>query len=640
MKLRKKIDDIRKNFDDSFNESMNKPPVSLTDRLIVTVIFLFIGISMLIVFKPSIEEKLLLQLIIFNISLWPLFMIPLVWLFNWRPKSPKGKLRLKKGTFSYSVFIAFPLSIIPIGVIWFFSKCKTILKKNITQRIIAYIIFLGVLVSLDNCRLNLQQMILNMSENDDIKTVYLPEITNICNFLNYLFLFFLLFIVYFADNEYKMYSQKTDEVTGLYKWDFKSKAIGNKIKKDFRELNLYILKNGFNYDSIKEKNIATKFLSNILLNFIKSNNEKENYILINNNEIIIIIDKNNSEILEGIIEDINTKEGYCFEYAASEISKSNRLLEEAFSNAEFNLNFKNEIQISNISKWGTILRESINNISDFKFYLQPKVNLEDKIVGAEALVRWFPSDKVRKFVNDNNLDNISLDGEQPIPPKYFVDFYEHYNLIHKIDLQVLNDVVDYINEKDINVPISVNISRADFFNRDFTSEVIGIMKKLNKDNPKRCLVEFEITEGSAPLTSKLQRVFVKKVNQLKESLKAECELDVNFLLDDFGTGCSSIKSINDLNIDTVKIDQSFFFEYEKFKTEIEHILNLCNAKKKKTVAEGVSMKNKNEELYNKMTNTLKNHKCSMVQGYGKGNGKPVSKEVFLDYLNNPISIIK
>lgn len=168
---------------------------------------------------------------------------------------------------------------------------------------------------------------------------------------------------------------------------------------------------------------------------------------------------------------------------------------------------------------------------DFKVYLQPKVDIfTRKIVGAEALVRWKDAD-------------MGL-----IAPDAFIPLFERNGFIRKLDLYMFEQVCvclrRWLDTGVQPVPISVNLSRVHLANKNFLVSFIEVQKKYNIP-PE--LLEFELTET----------VFQDYPDALSEAI---CEIHLagyTCSLDDFGSGYSTLNSLETLDIDVLKLDYKF-----------------------------------------------------------------------------------
>lgn len=112
-------------------------------------------------------------------------------------------------------------------------------------------------------------------------------------------------------------------------------------------------------------------------------------------------------------------------------------------------------------------------------YYQPIVrSTNGKVCDVEALARW--NDPVRGLLK----------------PSAFVPVLEEAMLIHKLDLyvfkQVLNDLKSTEKKGFGNLPVSVNVSRADFDACDLAQEICGMVEEAQVD---RKLIHIEITES-------------------------------------------------------------------------------------------------------------------------------------------------
>jgi diguanylate cyclase (GGDEF)-like protein len=177
----------------------------------------------------------------------------------------------------------------------------------------------------------------------------------------------------------------------------------------------------------------------------------------------------------------------------------------------------------------THLPQAIEN-NEFHLVYQAKVNSKGKVVGFEALLRWF----------DNELGNIS--------PAEFIPIAEQSDRISEITLWVIVQAcleIPHISEhygEDIRV--SINLSAYDLKNVHVTE---FILEGLRSGGIPRNNVEFEITESAYMNNFSIANAF------LAELKKEGCKIS----LDDFGTGYSSLSYITEFNIDTLKIDRQF-----------------------------------------------------------------------------------
>ena len=219
---------------------------------------------------------------------------------------------------------------------------------------------------------------------------------------------------------------------------------------------------------------------------------------------------------------------------------------------------------------------------EFKAWFQPKYGEDGKtIVGAEALVRWY---------KDSDI----------MLPYVFIPMCEANNLIKEIDELVLEDVCKnlrkWIDEGKKIVPISINLSRSYL---DNVNCVDKLDKYMNQYNIDKKLVEFEITESS----------LIENEERLKQIVALLHEKGYKVLVDDFGIGYSSIKSISSVDFDIMKIDKSFIDEIgvEKWEDIIRYTINIASTFGMSVIAEGVETKEQYDFL-------LKCN-CRIFQGY-------------------------
>lgn len=200
--------------------------------------------------------------------------------------------------------------------------------------------------------------------------------------------------------------------------------------------------------------------------------------------------------------------------------------------------------------------------NELEVYYQPQFDFkENKVLSFEALVRW----KNEK-------------GEF-IPPSVFIPIAEQHNLINRLDEYVLEIVAKQLQiweREGINMCVAVNISA-----KHFTSSFIGYMDDLlehYKLNPHN--IELEITETAAISNFEYTRGLIEKLG----------DRQINIVLDDFGTGFSSLKYLSELKISKLKIDRSFVMKLEKRGKEysiIKAIVDMTTTFNIPTIVEGV-----------------------------------------------------
>lgn len=244
------------------------------------------------------------------------------------------------------------------------------------------------------------------------------------------------------------------------------------------------------------------------------------------------------------------------------------------------------------SMWGSIVEEQQMNSdfrkaiagNEFKVYYQPLCRADDGLIsGAEALVRW---DKP---------------GVGLVSPGKFIPIFEKNGLISVLDRYVWAEVCRMQKrrlEQGLNVvPVSINVSRVEFYNNHLCEDIRNIVKKY--DVPPE-LIKVEITESAYADDPTLVQAAVNKLH----------EYGFTVLMDDFGSGYSSLNTLKDLPIDVLKIDMRFmdsFTENQKAAVILEAVIRMAKWMKLRVVAEGVETRQEWEYL--------RSMECDVVQGY-------------------------
>lgn len=167
----------------------------------------------------------------------------------------------------------------------------------------------------------------------------------------------------------------------------------------------------------------------------------------------------------------------------------------------------------------------------FEIYLQPKVNLKtEEIQGAEVLARWVHPEKGL------------------IVPDRFVPVFENNGFIGRLDYYMWEKSCKLLRRWLDNGlrpgPVSVNVSRANLYNPNL---VDNLRKLLEKYDIPTGLLQLELTE-SAFMDD--QEMMIEKVKHLQEN-------GFIILMDDFGSGYSSLNTLKDIPVDILKVDMKF-----------------------------------------------------------------------------------
>ncbi|WXL24453.1 PAS domain S-box protein [Ectopseudomonas mendocina] len=240
--------------------------------------------------------------------------------------------------------------------------------------------------------------------------------------------------------------------------------------------------------------------------------------------------------------------------------------------------------------------------NEFELFFQPQINAsENKIIGCEALLRWFHP----------------LNGQQS--PALFIHVLEESGLIIEVGNWVLRKACSecaQLVQKDLISPLDfslcVNISPRQFRQPDFVEQVEGILRETQL--PARML-KLEITESIV-----IQHLddTIAKMHRLKR-------IGVSFAMDDFGTGYSSLTYLKRLPVETLKIDQSFVRDAVLDSNDagiIRAIIAMARSLGLSVVAEGVE---RVEQLQ-----FLQMQGCNDYQGYLFS--KPVPADEFAELL--------
>lgn len=204
-----------------------------------------------------------------------------------------------------------------------------------------------------------------------------------------------------------------------------------------------------------------------------------------------------------------------------------------------------------------------------------------------------------------------------ISPGSFIPLFEKNGLIHILDRFVWNETCEMLKSRieagKHVVPVSINVSRVEFYNPELADEIKEIVDSHNLPTD---LIKIEITETA----------YADNPTQVQQAVKRLHDYGFLVLMDDFGSGYSSLNILKNLPIDILKIDMQFMDNLdgnEKASIILEAIIRMAKWMKLPVVAEGV--KTRKEWDY------LKSMECEMVQGYYFY--KPIPQADFCEVLD-------
>ena len=217
-------------------------------------------------------------------------------------------------------------------------------------------------------------------------------------------------------------------------------------------------------------------------------------------------------------------------------------------------------------------------------YYQPKYDVKtNKPVGAEALARWIHPTK--GFIS----------------PGVFIPIFEKNGFISKLDFYIWECVCKQLKEwKDKGVPlfpVSVNVSRVNLYNPNLSKIIIELTKKYDVD-PKYFNIE---------ITASVYTDDNVMIDDITSQLRNN---GFTILMDDFGSGYSSLNVLKDVQVDMLKMDMMFMFKAKydgRAETIISSVIRMAKWLNIPVIAEGVDRAEQVE--------FLKSVGCDYIQGF-------------------------
>lgn len=221
---------------------------------------------------------------------------------------------------------------------------------------------------------------------------------------------------------------------------------------------------------------------------------------------------------------------------------------------------------------------------EFQVYIQPKYRVSNgAFIGAEALIRWVSP----KFGF--------------LPPDKFIPLFERNGFIEEIDLFVMETVMQrlcYMQSQGMQLfPISVNMSRVTISTAQYLDKLRGLLEKYPLPGG---MVELEVTES----------IFVGEYQLLLHLLDRMRQMGCVIVMDDFGSGYSSLNLLKEVPFDILKIDREFLDEGEtsqRTRAIMKSIIEMAKSINVQVVCEGVETAEQVE--------FLKELHCDVAQGY-------------------------
>ncbi len=280
-----------------------------------------------------------------------------------------------------------------------------------------------------------------------------------------------------------------------------------------------------------------------------------------------------------VIEDNNLPMSTIYNRAnlAADYSKDNYIKFYTFYNEKMGSAFIKEQEIVNE------MQSAIDN-EQFDVYFQPKYSLAtNKPYGAEALVRWFHPKK-----------GMVMPGE-------FIPVFEKNGFISKLDYYVWEKTCKYIRkwiDEGRNIyPVSVNVSRVNMYNPN----IVNMIKELTDQYgiPPQ-LLNLELTESA----------YTDDPFSIKEVVAKFREHGFVIMMDDFGSGYSSLNVLKDILVDVLKVDMRFLSKTDipgRGENILASVIRMAKWLKLPVIVEGVETASQKR--------FLKSIGCDYVQGF-------------------------
>jgi diguanylate cyclase (GGDEF)-like protein len=224
-------------------------------------------------------------------------------------------------------------------------------------------------------------------------------------------------------------------------------------------------------------------------------------------------------------------------------------------------------------------------------FCQPKVTMaSERLCGAEALMRW------------------RHPRHGMVSPSRFVALAEDAGLITPLTHWVLEAAFrarSRWHERAFEQPLAVNMSARDLHDPQLVERVRTLMSACGT---RPGWMQFEVTESA----------LMEEPETVIETLRRLADLGIESMVDDYGTGYSSLRYLQQMPVSSIKIDQSFVRRMQHDADSaaiVRSTIELCHTLSLRAIAEGVE----DESAWR----ALQDEGCDAVQGYYVGKPLPV-----------------
>lgn len=228
----------------------------------------------------------------------------------------------------------------------------------------------------------------------------------------------------------------------------------------------------------------------------------------------------------------------------------------------------------------------------FHIFLQPQVNMEGKIYGAEVLSRWF------------------IDNDMLVPVSKYIPVLAKTEKIIKMDEHIWEMAIKQLSKWNDTVfrdlYLSINVEPKDFLLIDVPEKLLTLCKQHDVDVKK---LHVEITERG--IGTNFPQKYIRSLHGKGFIVE----------MDDFGKGSNSLAMLRNINVDILKLDMEFIRKTKnrlRSKIVLDAVMRLAEKLQTEVIVEGVETESQKE--------LLKNVGCKMYQGFLFS--KPLPVEMF------------
>ncbi len=224
-----------------------------------------------------------------------------------------------------------------------------------------------------------------------------------------------------------------------------------------------------------------------------------------------------------------------------------------------------------------------NNNSEQKLTVRIEKAMESALLGGQFVPFFIPRMNMltMQLIGVDTVSRWIHTKSGIILPEVYLPVFNKNGFIKKLDMYIIEELCrkksTWKGRKYEHLPISVSISRLQFFDDNFVPTVLGLCDKYDIAHEE---LEFKISEG----------IYIKDIHEVSLMINTLKKEGFGVSVTDFGAGFSALSMLQSLNVDAVKMSKEFVgtsTSTDRGRHVIRNIISLCKDLKLDVIADGI-----------------------------------------------------